>query len=306
MKAVVYKKYGTPDVLELADIPKPAPKANEVLIKIHATSVTAGDWRLRKADPFLARLFNGLFKPRRVNVLGFELAGVVEEVGEKVQSFKKGDPVFASCGLRFGGYAEYTCLPANDLMAIKPANMTFEEAATVPIGGLTAWRFLNQSGIKAGDQVLIYGASGSVGTFAIQIAKALGAEVTAVCSTTNVDLVKRLGADVVIDYTREDFTGTPARFDIIFDAVGKTSKSVCGHLLKPGGKYTTVAKNPKSKPGDLEQLKRLIEAGQLISVIDRTYTLERIREAHTYVESFRKKGNVAVSIVPAHTTGHLD
>lgn len=298
MNAVVYKKYGTPDVLELTDIPRPTPKANEVLIKIHATSVTAGDWRLRKADPFLARIFNGLFKPSRVKVLGFELAGVVEQVGEKVQSFQIGDPVFASCGLRFGGYAEYTCLPANDLIAIKPANMTFEEAATVPVGGLTAWRFLKQNGLKAGDQVLVYGASGSVGTFAVQIAKAAGAEVTAVCSTANIELVKRLGADHVIDYTQEDFTSTGARFDIVFDAVGKTSKSACKHLLKTGGRYTTVAKNPKSNPGDLQELKRLIEAGKLISVIDRTYPLEQIREAHIYVESFRKKGNVAIRVLP--------
>ena len=297
MKAVVYEKYGTPDVLEIRDIEKPAPKVNEVLVRVYSTTVTAGDWRMRKADPFLARLFNGLFKPTKVKILGFELAGVIEEVGAEVTSFKKGDSVFASCGFKFGAYAEYKCLPVNDLIAIKPSNMTFEEAAAVPIGGLTALRILKNAGVKTGDSILIYGASGSVGTFAVQIAKYYGADVTSVCSTTNINMVRSLGADKVIDYTREDFLKTEKQFDIIFDAVGKTSKSACRHLLRPGGKYVSVKVNTKSNPDDLLVLKELIESGKLKAVIDRRYTLEQIREAHAYAESFRKKGNIVINIV---------
>jgi NADPH:quinone reductase-like Zn-dependent oxidoreductase len=296
MKAIVYEKYGAPDVLQLREIEKPKPKANEVLVKVYATTVTAGDWRMRKADPFLVRIFGGLFKPTRVKILGFELAGVIEEVGKEVKSFKSGDAVFASCGLKFGAYAEYKCLRENNLMAVKPANMTFEEAATVPIGGLTALRFLKQGGVKPADNVLIYGASGSVGTFAIQIAKHFGARVTAVCSTVNVDLVKSLGADDVVDYTKQEFPKRKAHFDIVFDAVGKISKSVCNDILKPKGKYVTVSGSPKENPDDLLVLKKLIESGKLKTVIDRTYTFDQIRDAHRYVEQFRKKGNVVVRV----------
>lgn len=298
MKAVVYDRYGTPEVLQLREIPKPTPKIDEVLIRIAATSVTAGDWRMRSANPFLARLFNGLFKPKKVRVLGFELSGVIEQVGSDVKTLAEGDEVFAFCGLGFGGYAEYRCLSENSVIAKKPTNMTFLQAATVPIGSLTALFLLRKGSIEDRQRVLIYGASGSVGTFAVQLAKHFGAHVTAVCSGGNSELVRSIGADEIIDYTKGDFTtAVSARFDLIFDAVGKLKKSRCKRLLAADGAYVSVTGTTKPLKTDLQFIKELIELGRLTTVIDRTYNLEDVREAHRYVEQFRKKGNVAVNVL---------
>jgi len=297
MKAVVYEKYGSPEVLELREVEKPVPGNDEILIEVCFTSVTPGDWRLRKASPFLARLFNGLFRPKRIKILGFEVAGWVEAVGKDVTTFKKGDEVFAFCDIRFGGYAEFCCLREKDVVAKKPVNMSFEEAATVPLGSLTALNFLRKGGIANGQKVMIYGASGSVGTFAVQLAKYFGAHVTGVCSGGNADLVRSLGADEVIDYTKTDISELNEKFDLIFDAVAKTKKSDCKNILKPQGKFTSVRGQSKPVKDDLLFIRDLIEQGHLKTVIDRKYRLEEIREAHRYVEQYRKKGNVAVQVV---------
>jgi NADPH:quinone reductase-like Zn-dependent oxidoreductase len=244
MKAVVFEKYGPPKVLQMKEIEKPTPKANEVLVKIHATSVTAADWRMRKTDPFLARMVNGLFRPKKFNILGIELAGVVEEVGNDVTLFKPGDEIFGSTGFGFGAYAEYVCLPEKRPAEVegaiihKPSNLTFGEAAVVPVGADTALFFLRDQGkIQRDQKILIYGASSSVGSYAIQLAKYYGAEVTAVCSTSNLDWVKELGADTMIDYKTTDFTQSGETYDVIFDAVGKLSLSGSMKALKEEGVF---------------------------------------------------------------------
>ena len=296
MKAIVYEKYGTADVLNLTEIDKPIPKNDEILIKIISTSVSAADWRLRKANPFLVRIFNGLFKPKRVKILGFEISGIVEKTGKNVSGFKKGDAVFAYCGLKFGGYAEYLCLKETDIIEQKPENMSFEEAATTPLGSLTALYFLQKANVSNGQKILIYGASGSLGTFAIQLAKYFGAKVTSVCSQKNIDLVKSLGTDYSIDYTTTDITSLKEKFDVIFDAVGKISKSDFRKILSHNGRFVSVKSQSRPTQNDLHFIKMLIESENLISIIDKTYKLKDIREAHRYVEQFRKRGNVAVLV----------
>lgn len=231
-----------------------------------------------------------------MKILGLEISGIVEETGKNVSGFKKGDAVFAYCGLKFGGYAEYICLKETGIIAHKPENMSFEEAATTPLGSLTSLYFLRKANISAGQKTLIYGASGSVGTFAIQLAKYFGAEVTSVCSQKNIDLVKSLGTDYAIDYTTTEITSLNEKFDVIFDAVGKIRKSDCRKILSPNGKFISVKSQSKPTKNDLHFIKELIESKKLISIIDKTYKLKDIREAHHYVEQFRKSGNVAILV----------
>ncbi len=315
MKAIVFTKYGPPEVLQLQDVEKPIPKDKEIRLRIKATAVNSGDVRLRKADPFAVRLFFGLMKPK-INILGSVFSGEVESIGSKVKLFKVGDKIFGHTDMSFGAYAEYICLPENGSLALLPDNFSHKEAAVIPFGGVTALHFLKKAAIKPGQKVLIVGASGSVGSSAVQLAKYFGANVTGVCSTTNIDLVKSIGVDNVIDYTKEDFTKNGESYDVIFDTVNTISVSrSLKSLNKNGimilsaaelsemlqGFWISMTSGKKVLTGvishqaeDIIFLKELIETGKLKPVIDRTYSIEQIAEAHAYVEKGHKKGNVAI------------
>jgi NADPH:quinone reductase-like Zn-dependent oxidoreductase len=322
MRAIVCTKWGPPDVLELREVEKPTPKGHEVLIRIRAATVFAGDCELRGLKfpllmQLLMRMGFGFRGPRR-NILGQELAGEIEAVGDDVGPFKEGDQVFAQTGMGLGAYAEYICLPEDGVVAIKPANMTYEEAAPVPTGGIEALYYLRAARIQSGQKILINGSGGSIGTYAVQIAKYYGAEVTSVDSTAKLDMLRSIGADTVIDYTQEDFTQSGQTYDVIFDVVGKSSFSRSEGSLRQNGRYLSanpglspMVRRPRTSRGsgkkvvagtvayraeDLVFLRELIEAGRVKSVIDRRYPLEQTAEAHRYVETGGKKGSVVITV----------
>jgi NADPH:quinone reductase-like Zn-dependent oxidoreductase len=322
MKAAVYEKYGPPDVLRLAEVPKPTPDADEILIKIQATTVSSADWRARSLEVpagfgLMVRVFFGISRPRQP-ILGTELAGDVESVGERVTKFKVGDPVFASSGAGMGCHAEYRCLPENAAIARKPTNLTYDEAAALSFGGTTALAFFRKAKIQRGEKVLVNGASGSVGVAAVQLAKHFGAHVTGVCSSTNAELVKSLGARCVIDYTKEDFTKNGETYDIIVDTAGTAPFSRSrGSLTERGrlllvlatlsdllqvpwvsmtSRKTLIAGPQAERPEDVRFLADLAEKGQFKAVIDRRYAFEQIVEAHRYVDTGHKRGSVVVTI----------
>lgn len=317
MKAAVYTQYGPPEVLQIKEVEKPTPKDNEILVRIKATAVNSGDWRLRKADPFAARFIFGLIKPK-INIVGSVFSGEIESVGKNVKQFKVGDLVFGHTDMRFGAYAEYICIPENTSIALKPAAISHTQAASIPFGAVTALHFIKKANITPGQKVLVVGASGAVGSAAVQLAKSFGASVTGVCSTANITLVKSIGADHVIDYTQEDFTQHGEMYDVIFDTVKAISVSrSLKSLNKNGimilsaagmsemlqGLWISMTSSRKVLTGvishtaaDIIFIKELIEAGKFKPVLDKTYPLEQIAEAHAYVEKGHKKGNVAIEI----------
>jgi NADPH:quinone reductase-like Zn-dependent oxidoreductase len=327
MRAAVFTRYGPPDVLQIKEVAKPVPKDNEVLVRVRATTVAAADWRIRKADPFVARFFTGLLRPKRIQTTGMEFSGTVESVGSAVTRFRPGEEVFGGTLFKLGCQAEYVCLAEDGMIAPKPVNMPLEEAAAVFFGGFTVLGFLGKAPIQKGQKVLVYGASGSVGVFAVQLAKHFGAEVTAVCSTANLALVKSLGADAVVDYTKEDFSRAGRVYDMVFDTVGKSGFWRSMKCLKHGGFYVLVsfiggesfivgvlasllgglwgsvtgrAKVVGSpKQGGIQNLlllKELIEAGKVRTVIERRYLLAEIADAHRHAEGKHKKGHVLVVV----------
>lgn len=318
MKAIIYERYGAPEVLHPVEIEKPVPKDNEVLVKIYATTVTSGDVRMRTANPVLVRAFNGFLKPKN-KILGVEFSGIVEQAGKGVTKFKINDEVFGTSSLDMGTYSEYKCIPEDGAIAVKPVKLKFEDAAAVSFGGLTALHFLQKGNIQKGEKVLVYGASGSLGTAAVQIAKSFGAEVTAVCSSANAELVKSLGADSIIDYTKEDFTSSGNKYDIIFDTVGKSPFGRSVKSLNEKGFYLrAVHINPSSivkgmwanavsgkkviggishdTKDNLLVLKDLIEKDEFKPVVDKVFPIEQIVEAHRYVEQGHKIGNVVIQV----------